>query len=358
MHLLVIGAFTQIDLQHGAWALAGPFLLLLFYFIAWLRIGPEPKPGPLVARYEPPEGLSPAATRYIAKGTTDARSFAAVIAELAVRGCIRVEPIGGKYRLSRLMCGRDALEALAPEEKRTLGLLFEDAPVIELSGSMDQHNSAQNGRYIFHIHEELTKQFSGKYFTRHSGIIALGVLMTFVAALPSATFASGKDPFDAIFFTVWILFCGLILGLMIEISFLPAWKNALGTGIGVLKLLPGTAAIALFVGVIIFMMNKLSGEISLWFDAMLAAFLLINLGWAPLLKRRSLLGRQVADQIAGFRQFLEKVETDPLNRLEPGQQLPPKMDRFLPFAIALDVKEAWGDHLAETFLATSVMVED
>jgi hypothetical protein len=91
---------------------------------------------------------------------------------------------------------------------------------------------------------------------------------------------------------------------------------------------------------------------------MLAAFLFINLGWAPLLKRRSLLGRQVGDQIAGFRQFLEKVEHDPLSRLDPGEQLPPKMDRFLPFAIALGVQEAWGDHLTQTFLATSVMVED
>ncbi len=60
-----------------------------------------------------------------------------------------------------------------------LGLLFEDGPVIELSPSMEERNVAQNGRYIFHIHEELAKQFRGKYFTRHSGIIALGILATF-----------------------------------------------------------------------------------------------------------------------------------------------------------------------------------
>ena len=42
---------------------------------------------------------------------------------------------------------------------------------------MDERNAAQNGRYVYHIHEELAKQLGNKYFTRHSGIIALGVLV-------------------------------------------------------------------------------------------------------------------------------------------------------------------------------------
>jgi hypothetical protein len=28
---------------------------------------------------------------------------------------------------------------------------------------------------------------------------------------------------------------------------------------------------------------------------------------------------------------------------------------YLPYAIALEIKEAWGDHLAQTFLATTAM---
>ena len=43
--------------------LGAPVLLFLFYLIAWLRIGPEPKPGTVVTRYEPPDGLSAAAAR-------------------------------------------------------------------------------------------------------------------------------------------------------------------------------------------------------------------------------------------------------------------------------------------------------
>ena len=183
------------SLRRDGWVFVAPGLLFLYYLIAWFWIGPEPKPGAFVARYEPPEGLSPAAARYIASGTTDGRSFAAVIAQLAVRGCLRVESENGKYKLSRLMSDRATESALAPEEKRVLALLFEDGPVIELSGAMDQRNTAQNGRYVFDIHEELTKDLGGKYFTRHSGFIVLGVLATFLFALPLAATARGRDAF-------------------------------------------------------------------------------------------------------------------------------------------------------------------
>jgi hypothetical protein len=66
----------------------------------------------------------------------------------------------------------------------------------------------------------------------------------------------------------------------------------------------------------------------------------------------------VLDQIAGFRQFLEKVDQDKLDRLNPGGNAPQDLDRFLPYAIALEVKEAWGDHLSQTFLASTVVAEE
>jgi hypothetical protein len=88
------------------------------------------------------------------------------------------------------------------------------------------------------------------------------------------------------------------------------------------------------------------------------AFLLINLGWGPRLKRKSPLGRQVSGQIAGFHQFLKKVDQDKLDRLNPGSNAPEDLDRFLPYAIALEVKEAWGDHLSQAFFASTVFAEE
>lgn len=168
-------------LDPNQWLIAAPCLLFLYYLIAWLRIGPGPKPGTVVTQYEAPEGLSAAAARYVVTTGSDRRSFAAVITELAACGCLRVEPQNEKYKLSRMMSDRATEAKLAPEEKRILAMLFEDGPTIELKPALDQRNTAQNSRYVAAIQQELSKRLEGLYFTKHPGIIALGVLATFIA---------------------------------------------------------------------------------------------------------------------------------------------------------------------------------
>jgi hypothetical protein len=332
-----------------------PLLLFIFYFIAWLRIGPEPRPGTVVTQYEPPDGLSAAAVRYVVTTGSDGRSFAAVIAALATRGCLRVEPQDGKYKLSRLMSDRAMEAKLAPEETRVLRMLFEDGPEIVLTPAMDERNSAQNTRYIAAIQQELSKRMDGWYFTKHAGVIALGVVVTAVVALWLAATAQGRETSSAVFLTMWVLFTGLMIGLLFEVAFLPACKTALRSGGGWLKLLPAAAAVTAFTGVIVYMLRKLAEGLSPGFAIMVAALLVVNLVWGPQLKRRTVRGRQILDQIAGFRLFLEKVEQDRLDRLNSAGESPQMLDEHLPYAIALEVQEAWGDHLAQTFLATAVM---
>ena len=339
------------------WLLAPPALLFLFYLIAWLRIGPEPKPGTVVTCYDPPDGLSAAAVRYAVTTGSDGRSFAAVIAALACHGCLRVEPQNGKYKLSRLMSDRATEAKLAPEESRVLKMLFEDGSTIELTPAMDQQNTAQNTRYVFAIQQELSGRLGNLYFTRHAGIIALGALATFACALLFAARATGRDTSGAFFFTLWALGAGLMIGLLLETAFLPACKAAwrAGAGDGWVKLLPGAAAVSVFVWAIVYMLQKLAEGVSLAFSLMVAGLMLVNLIWGPFLKRRTPQGREILDQIAGFRLFLEKAEQGQLDKLNDVDQAPQILAEHLAYAIALEVKEAWGDHLAQTFLATTVM---
>lgn len=340
-----------------AWLLAMPVLLFAFYLVAWLRIGPEPAPSPLVVAYEPPNGLSPAAVRYVAAGTTDGRSFAAVLAQLAVRGCIRVQPIGGKYKLSRLMSDAATQASLAPEEARILRILFSDGPEIELSSAMDRRNTGQNSMYVAAIHDELNRQVSGKYLNRHGGVVAIAIFATFALSFILAAAASRRDTFDSLFFTMWILFAGLLIGMLFELSFVPMCRAAVHGGKGWKAIVLGMAPLLIFGAVIAFLLTKLAESASLAFALMLPAMILVNLGWAPFLKRKSALGRKVSDRIAGFRKYLHEVEQDRLDRLNHAQQASPDLDHLLPYAIALEVKEDWGDALAQTFVASAVMVE-
>ena len=333
--------------------LAAPAALCLYYLVVWVWIGREPKPGTAVVRYEPPTGVSPAAARYLLTTGTDGRTLAAVIAALAARDCLRVGPHDGLYRLIRLASNPSVAAQLAPEEVAVLRSLFEDGPTVDLSPSMAQENSSRNSRYVANIHAELSKRLDGVYFTRHFGVIALGVLATFAMAFPLAATAQGRDSTAALFMTAWLLFCGLILGVMIETGLIPAIKAALRGMAGWGKLLPGTAAVGIFGFFFALLLKRMAQGVSPAFSLMVVALILVNLTWAPFLKRMTPVGRSTLDALEGFRQFLVSVEQDRLERLNDHEAAPAEV-QYLPYAIALEVREAWGDHLAEAFFATTI----
>jgi uncharacterized membrane protein len=54
----------------------------------------------------------------------------------------------------------------------------------------------------------------------------------------------------------------------------------------------------------------------------------------------------VLDQIEGFRMFLSATEQDRMNRMSPVAQTPEVFERFLPYALALDVEHAWAEQFA------------
>src|ERR1700746_3175920 len=205
------------------WYLAAPAALCLYYFLAWLAVGRPPKPGTIVVRYEPPPGVSPAAARYLVTTGSDGRTLAAVVAALAARNCVRVEPHDGMYRLTRLASNPSEESKLAPEETYALNYLFEEGPITEISPSMTQENSARNSRYVANIQQDLTERFGGVYFTRHSGYVVVGVLATLRVAFSLRATAQGRGPSAALVMTAWILFCALILGAIVEVGLLPAW---------------------------------------------------------------------------------------------------------------------------------------
>jgi uncharacterized membrane protein YgcG len=70
-----------------------------------------------------------------------------------------------------------------------------------------------------------------------------------------------------------------------------------------------------------------------------------------LLKAPSRDGRKVMDDIEGFRQYLGVAEEDRLNALNPPDKTPELFERFLPFAVALDVHNAWAKRFAGVLAA-------
>ena len=80
-----------------------PFALCLYYLIVWIVVGKNLPQGIIVPRYEPPAGMSPAAMRYLLRGSTDRGSVAAVLVHLAARKLISIQPENGDYRITLLV---------------------------------------------------------------------------------------------------------------------------------------------------------------------------------------------------------------------------------------------------------------
>jgi len=49
------------------------------------------------------------------------------------------------------------------------------------------------------------------------------------------------------------------------------------------------------------------------------------------------------DQIEGFRMYLETAEGELLNQLHPPELTPERFEKYLPYALALDVENAWSE---------------
>ena len=55
------------------------------------------------------------------------------------------------------------------------------------------------------------------------------------------------------------------------------------------------------------------------------------------------------DKLEGFKKYLEVAEMDDLNLRNPPEKTPELFERYLPFAIALGVEQAWSDQFVKFF---------
>ena len=92
-----ISLFRDLPLvAFGLLLLAGA---LVYYLVAWLKVGKDPEEGTIIPLYGPPEGLSAAAVRYIAQMGHDKKCFSAGVVGLAAKGQATIEKDGKVFVL-------------------------------------------------------------------------------------------------------------------------------------------------------------------------------------------------------------------------------------------------------------------
>ena len=261
-------------------ALAGLALLLAYCVIRWRAIGRDPHPGTIIVRYEPPPGYSPAELRYMQRRAHDSTGFSADLLAAAVAGAVRIQRETRTIRSDRWTVHRaDAAQSL-----------YAGSAPARLADGLLQRGAdsivlqSSNASRIQKAMSEHRKQVGGRVIPalyRHNagsvGIAALILVATFIASMLVVAVTGSGFALAGIF---------------------------LGAGLAV------TVTFGFLIG-------------------------------AP-----TPAGRQLLDQIEGFRRYLGVAEKQDLQALPGPSEQEPELDagrfeRLLPYAVALDVEDAW-----------------
>lgn len=376
--------------RYGPPYFLAPLLLLAIYVSARLYLQRNVERYSTAPQYEPPGGLSPAAMRYVASGITDGTSVAACLASLAVKGYIEVQARGASFACWRTKkCDTD-LEQLPAEEVAIAELLFD--PSANIAGAARNPASkvharvvlnADSGDAAFRANEyvdlaalsagpsipnrqymtnttfgpsdprinvlvgvtyaRMKLQFGGKYSTWNAWIVLLGMLATLIFGL-AVVLNTGQES-SSLFLVIWSFFFFQGFTAVMSMAMLGGKRKPVAY-----------AAFSVgFAGATFLAARVLAQDITWVPVASYIAMILVNAAFVPLLRTTTAEGQKLLAQIRGYRLFLQETELD---RLKVLGQTPTPMPKLasLPYAIALDLKEPWGDAMSNAFASAATTV--
>ena len=85
--------------------------------------------------------------------------------------------------------------------------------------------------------------------------------------------------------------------------------------------------------------------------AMIVVSILTMIFFLLIMKRPTIRGRELLDEMLGFKDFLEIAEKDELNLRNPPQKTPELFEMMLPYALALGVEQQWSEKFADVLAA-------
>jgi uncharacterized membrane protein YgcG len=328
-----------LDNKGIALGVGGLMVLITFYLIVWVRVGKDPSPGTIIPLYQPPKDLSPAALRYIQRMGFDAKTLAVSIIDLAVKGRLKIRNNEGEFSLTR---PEDRGLVLRGEEKKVINSLFGSSDEIALKRkNYRKIQSALSGLKAY-----LRLKYEKKYFVTNRRYFVAGMIGSILICILSIMI-SGH--FGALFFGIWIT--GWSFGVVMLIKqAIDSWRVYFGSSGWRRALVVGPLILSfmalIFLAVEIFVIYGLLTNFPSWILVIIFLLVAVNCLFYHLLKVPTRAGRRLLDGVEGFEMFLSIAEKDRLNLLNPPDQTPEIFERYLPYALALDVEQEWAEQFA------------
>jgi hypothetical protein len=316
-----------------------PIALAAYYVCVWLLLTRKTADKSIVVCYRAPANLSPAAIRYIVTRGCDGRTFVAILAQLASCKLLAITPdeTRATVHLSKLRDDHRILAQLPEEERIVFKHIFEWEDRIELA--------APDWKLIEKIKKPLQVQLS-KYVGKNPIYIIAALLLTGAASVWMCLLLGlfGKDPFER---TIDSGFAGLTVAVFAAAAAYLWDSNLQAVKLALRGLYHRRTLLFLAFLILLFpaMWYLLMRTVSPGFANVTGLLMFINVVGSSLLPAYTAPGRRLLSEIKGFRQFLRQAEQDRLQRLNPPGQQARADQEYVPYAIALDVREDWGDEL-------------
>jgi uncharacterized membrane protein YgcG len=151
--------------------LLGLMTVIAYFVWAQTKVGIDPARGAIVPQWEPPDGLSPAAVRYISRMGSDNKTLSAALIDAGVKGSILIDESDGEYTIKRAGTGS---APLTPEESAvTHGLLGSGDAIV-----MKQSNNEKIRAAVEQFKGSLGSQFGKSFFATHIGYAVFGTVLS------------------------------------------------------------------------------------------------------------------------------------------------------------------------------------
>jgi len=364
----------QNDLQH-AWRLfvssvplfipiALVFILLVYYIVAWILYGKDPKSKTTIPLYSLSKELTPMMVRLINRMSFDSQVVVCGLMGLASKGYITIKEISKKeYKITSTGKVTDGLQddelelynaiikkttfKITEKEKKVLDSIAKDIPMVKelLDDDITQKSLTVGQDYSSRVHtfykrmEAYLKTTSENYYKGNEKFLITPIIILILIAL--YTVVNGGDlAIGAIFWN------SMMIPTMIFFYF-PRIKEVSFNILIILYALLMTALYGFFVFVGIGMAVESDNPLNatIYIIALIIVCLI-----QPIMKIRTKIGREKQDEIEGFKMFLKTTEPNKLKILYPD--LPYTVgtyEKLLPFCIAVGLEKLWSQKFADLF---------
>jgi uncharacterized membrane protein len=319
------------DYRIGIITVGAMIILLVYYLVVWIRVGRDPQKGVVIPLFSPPGNLSPAASRYVYRMGFDNRCYAAAIINMAVKGFLSIEENDGTYTLIKGPEANDRL--LSAGEQNIARTLF----AASNTQVLEKANHRVIKKSVNRLKTSLKREYHQSQFMTNTIYLVPGFFISLLS-LMAVGFSTGADTaIPLVMMSVWLT--GWTFTIFMLIRQQQKLMAAIFSIFGVFSV-AGTVV-------------ALSAMLSLLMIGLIG----VNILFYYLMKAPTESGRKLMDRLEGFRMYLGTAEEHRLNTLNPPEHTLELFEKFLPYALALGVDQAWSEKFASTLVAVTATEE-